>query len=63
MEPSNFYQAMTHSGWINAVQKKINFVSKNQTWELVDNLSTGKKPINAMWTFKAKSRPIDVIEY
>jgi hypothetical protein len=40
-----------------AIQKEIESILENNTWQVVDQLSTGKRPINAMWIFKAKSSP------
>jgi hypothetical protein len=45
-----------------AIQKEIELVLENNTWQVVDQISIGKHPINAMWIFKAKSNPPGKIE-
>jgi len=42
--------------WVNAMEEELNFVEKNQTWELV-NLPHDKKPITLKWVYKVKVKP------
>jgi hypothetical protein len=44
------------------VQKEVDSILENSTWELVQNIPHGKEPINAMWIFKAKTGPSGKIE-
>jgi hypothetical protein len=58
----NFYEAVQDPRWIAAVQKEVDSILENSTWELVQNIPHGKEPINAMWIFKAKTGPSGKIE-
>ena len=44
-----------------AIKTELDFILKNQTWELVD-LPSGTKPIGYKWTFKRKYFPYGSIE-
>jgi hypothetical protein len=62
IEPRHFDEAAQHPGWATAIHKEIKSVLENNTWQVVDQIPTGKRPINTMWIFKAKSSPIDKIK-
>ncbi|RDY07542.1 hypothetical protein CR513_08340, partial [Mucuna pruriens] len=42
--------------WREAMYEEINNIKRNQTWELVDPLTT-KQPIDVKWVFKLKLKP------
>lgn len=42
--------------WVNTMEEELNFVEKNQTWELV-NVPHDMKPIALKWFYKAKVNP------
>ena len=52
-EPTNYKEAAVHQDWIDAMDKEMQSILKNETWELV-KLSTGKKPIGLKWVYKLK---------
>jgi len=45
-EPTTYEQASKHPGWIQAMNKEIEALNSNNTWELVD-LPLGKKAISS----------------
>jgi hypothetical protein len=53
---------MHHPGWKAAIQKEIDSVLENRTWELVHDIPAGKTPIHVMWIFKSKTGPTGQIE-
>lgn len=43
------------------MEKKIQALEKNQTWDLVD-LPKGKKPISSKWLYKVKLNADDTLK-
>lgn len=54
-EPKSFAEASLHSGWRTAVDKEIQALIDNNTWDVV-SLPPGKKPIDCKWGYKAKCK-------
>ena len=52
-EPSNYTEASSKPEWIEAMNKEIQALVTNNTWDLVD-LPSGKKPIGNKWVYKIK---------
>ena len=52
-EPCSYEQAATHPGWVEAMEKEINALQTNNTWEVVD-LPPHKKAISCKWVYKTK---------
>ncbi|XP_021722373.1 uncharacterized protein LOC110689848 [Chenopodium quinoa] len=52
-EPVSYFEASRHPSWVKAMQKEIDALTANETWELVP-LPKGKKPIGCKWIFKVK---------
>ncbi|KAL8090596.1 hypothetical protein AgCh_039879 [Apium graveolens] len=52
-EPSCYVEASHNPLWISAMQKEIEALQKNKTWDLVP-LPKGKKPIGSKWVYKVK---------
>ncbi|KAL8155975.1 hypothetical protein AgCh_001144 [Apium graveolens] len=50
-EPACYLEASKHPLWISAMQKEIDALQKNKTWDLVP-LPQGKKPIGSKWVYK-----------
>jgi len=52
-EPSTFVEAAAHPGWHVAMDKEIQALLDNDTWDIV-SLPMGKKPIGCKWVYKVK---------
>jgi len=52
-EPTKYSEAACHQEWIEAMNKEIQSIEKNRTWELV-KLPAGKRPIGVKWVYKLK---------
>lgn len=52
-EPASFRQAVEDREWRKAMEKEIESIEKNNTWEL-STLPTGQKVIGLKWIFKLK---------
>jgi hypothetical protein len=52
-EPSCYREAADYQEWIDAMDKEMESIEKNKTWELV-KLPIGKKPIGLKWVYKLK---------
>jgi hypothetical protein len=52
-EPANYSEAACHEEWKKAMDKEIESIEQNKTWEL-GKLPAGKKPIGLKWVFKLK---------
>ena len=61
MEPSTYYQASVYPEWQLAMQKELDALESNDTWEL-QKLPKGKKAIGSKWVFKVKYNPDGSIE-
>jgi FtsZ-interacting cell division protein YlmF len=52
-EPKNFAEANKHDDWIRAMNKELDQIEKNNTWELVPR-PEDKNVIGSKWVFKNK---------
>jgi transposase InsO family protein len=52
-EPLTYDEAIKDEGWSEAMNKEIESIIKNQTWEVVDR-PADKVPITGMWIYKIK---------
>ena len=52
-EPTSFEHAAKHPGWVETMEKEINALQTNNTWEEVD-LPPNKKAIGYKWVYKTK---------
>ena len=52
-EPATYEQAAKHPGWIEAMNKEIQALQINNTWEEVP-LPPNKKAISCKWVYKTK---------
>jgi hypothetical protein len=52
-EPTCFRDATDSQDWVDAMDREMQSIQKNKTWELV-KLPAGKKPIGLKWVFKQK---------
>jgi hypothetical protein len=52
-EPTSYVEAAAHQEWKDAMDKEMQSIERNNTWELV-KLPVGKKPIGLKWVFKLK---------
>ena len=53
LEPQTYEEACQHSGWQLAMEKEIQALMDNHTWDIVP-LPAGKKAIDCKWVYKAK---------
>ncbi|KAF2889582.1 hypothetical protein ILUMI_16592 [Ignelater luminosus] len=56
-EPTNFEEL----NWREAMEDKLNSLSENQTWKLVD-LPTGKRAIENRWVYRVKNNPDGTVD-
>ena len=54
--PKTVKEALSHSGWHDAMIEELRALDDNQTWELVD-LPLGKKTVGCRWVFAIKVNP------
>nr|GEW88632.1 ribonuclease H-like domain, reverse transcriptase, RNA-dependent DNA polymerase [Tanacetum cinerariifolium] len=52
-EPKNYKEASSDQKWIEAMKAELDFINRNNTWELT-TLPTGHKEIGLKWVFKTK---------
>ncbi|XP_020581382.1 uncharacterized protein LOC110025307 [Phalaenopsis equestris] len=52
-EPTTYHEATTEEAWNKAMQKELESIEKNKTWELID-LPLGHMLIGLKWMFKLK---------
>jgi len=52
-EPTTYKQASKHPGWVQAMDKEIEALNSNNTWDLVD-LPPEKRAISSKWVYKIK---------
>ena len=60
-EPCSYDEAITHTGWKDAMNKEFQALLDNHTWDIVP-LPAGKKPIACKWVYKVKFRADGHIE-
>lgn len=51
--PNHSQEAFADIRWRVAMDEKINYLKKNETWEIVD-LPTCKKPVGCLWVYTVK---------
>ena len=52
-EPTTYEHAAKHPGWVEAMNKEINALQTNNTWDVV-SLPPKKKAISCKWVYKTK---------
>jgi hypothetical protein len=52
-EPTGYAEAAGYQEWVEAMDREMESIEKNRTWELV-KLPVGKKPIGLKWVYKLK---------
>ena len=60
-KPQTYKEACKHPGWQLAMDKEIQALIENNTWEVV-TLPTGKRPIDCKWVYKVKHKADGSIE-
>jgi len=60
-EPATYEQAAKHPGWVEAMNKEIQALQINNTWEEVP-LPTHKRAISCKWVFKTKLKADGTLE-
>lgn len=58
LEPASYAQACTSTEWIQALNKELEALELNQTWQLA-TLPAGKK---AKWVYRIKVKPDGTID-
>nr|GEY45554.1 hypothetical protein [Tanacetum cinerariifolium] len=60
-EPTRFQQDIQHPGWVEAMNKELKAMEKNNTWTLTE-LPSGHKAITSKWVYKTNFKPTGIIE-
>nr|GEX55435.1 copia protein [Tanacetum cinerariifolium] len=60
-EPTRYQQAIQHPGWVEAINKELEALEKNNTCTLTE-LTSGHKAITSKWVYKTKFKPTGIIE-
>ena len=60
-EPKSYEEAAKKPEWIQAIQKEIEALNNNNTWDLVD-LPAGKRAISSKWVYKVKFKSGGTLE-
>ena len=60
-EPATYLEAAQHPEWVKAMQKEIEALNANHTWEVID-LPKGKKAIGCKWVYKVKLKKDGTLE-
>lgn len=60
-EPTTYAQANTHKEWIEAMDKELQALEQNHTWDLTA-LPAGKWAIGCKWVYKVKLNPDGTVE-
>ena len=55
VEPKSYWEAASNPGWKEAMDKELEALNVNNTWEIV-SLPSGKRPIDCKWVYKAKCK-------
>lgn len=53
--------ALTHSGWLKAMNEEIDALKPNQTWDLVSP-SSNTNIVDCKWIYEAKLKPYKNID-
>ncbi|KAJ0558902.1 putative RNA-directed DNA polymerase [Helianthus annuus] len=61
VEPSSYSEAVKDPRWIEAMNKEMEALYKNETWVLCD-LPKGRKPIGCRWIYKIKYKANGEVE-
>ncbi|KAL2921578.1 Retrovirus-related Pol polyprotein from transposon TNT 1-94 [Bienertia sinuspersici] len=61
IEPKSYKEASTDIKWIEAMEKKIQALEQNNTWDLVA-LPKGKKAVGCKWVYRIKLKADGTIE-
>ena len=59
-EPLDFATASQHAEWQSAIQKEVDAIMRNKTWDIIDQPSN-RKPITTKWFFKLKKTAEGVV--
>uniref|UniRef100_A0A251TBB6 Putative ribonuclease H-like domain, Reverse transcriptase, RNA-dependent DNA polymerase n=1 Tax=Helianthus annuus TaxID=4232 RepID=A0A251TBB6_HELAN len=59
--PKSFKQAMQDPKWVEAMQREIQALEKNNTWT-IESLPEGKQAIDSKWVYKIKYKPNGEVE-
>ena len=52
-EPKDIHEALKHESWINAMQKELEQIERNQVWTLIFRL-VDQNVVGTRWIFKNK---------
>ncbi|GJR64527.1 putative RNA-directed DNA polymerase [Tanacetum coccineum] len=61
IEPRTYKEAIIDDNWVNAMNKEIEVLNKNHTWDITE-LPSGRKPIGCKWIYKIKYKANGEIE-
>ncbi|GKC69852.1 putative RNA-directed DNA polymerase, partial [Tanacetum coccineum] len=61
IEPRTYKEAIIDDNWVNAMNKEIEALNKNHTWDITE-LPSGRKPIGCKWIYKSKYKANGEIE-
>lgn len=61
VEPTSFLEASQDSNWIEAMNKEVQALESNHTWDVV-SLPPNKKPIGCKWVYKLKLKADGTLE-
>ncbi|GJT45465.1 retrovirus-related pol polyprotein from transposon TNT 1-94 [Tanacetum coccineum] len=60
-KPNSYQEAIKDKGWVEAMDKELDALERNHTWELT-TLPAGHKPITSKWVFKIKYKSDGTLE-
>ena len=61
IEPRFYHEAVTSSHWCEAMEKELEALEANHTWDLT-SVPAGKHPIGCKWMYKIKFKSDGSIE-
>ncbi|KAJ0824197.1 putative RNA-directed DNA polymerase [Helianthus annuus] len=61
VEPASYNEASKDPRWVEAMNKEMEALFRNNTWTLVD-LPSGRKPIGCKWVYKVKYKSSGEVE-